>query len=168
MSAAFLGFVDDAGKFALDHRAAFLAYAKRFAGYEVEVSIRRRKTQRSDRQNKALHSMLTPWSHGEGYPIEELKRDLLIAVFGSREVTSPITGEVILVPVKPHTSQLSTAEFAELMDRSVEIAAGCGVVLELPSEYTARKVKEAKQLNRVKGVPNGGRESGSVRGVRDD
>jgi hypothetical protein len=145
----FSGFVESNGRLTLDHKAAFRAFVRRLAGEEVSVTIHKRREKRSDRQNRALHAMLTPWSHGEGYPMDELKRDLLIAVFGSAEVTSPITGEVVLVPVKPHTSKLTIAEFAELMERSVEIAAGCGVQLELPNEYRTRKKAEAKQKRRA-------------------
>lgn len=149
MIGTFVGFVEDDGRLTLDHKAAFLAFVKRFRGEEVELELRKRRTKRSDRQNKALHAMLTPWSHGEGYPMDELKRDLLIAVFGSQEVTSPITGEVVMVPTKPHTSQLTTAECAEFVGRVVEIAAGCGVILELPDEFKARKAKEAKQRRKA-------------------
>lgn len=149
MSAAFVGFVDDAGTFTLDHRGAFVAYAKRFKGNEVELELRLRKAKRSDKQNRAYHACIEPWARDEGYPIEDLKRDLLIEVFGSREVTSPVTGAVTLVPVKPHTSRLTVAEFAELMERTVEIAAGCGVILELPSEYTERQAKAAKAARKA-------------------
>jgi len=139
MSGVFVGVVSEAGTLTLDHRAAFLAYAKRFAGDEVEVELRKRRTKRSDRQNRALHAMLTPWANGEGWPIDDLKRELLCEVFGRREVTSPVTGQITYVPQQPHTSALTTVEFALLMDRAVEIAAGCGVVLELPDEYRAAK-----------------------------
>jgi hypothetical protein len=141
----FHGFVDQDGKLTLDHPKAFKAYYQRFAGDEIEIDLRKRRTKRSDRQNRAFHACITPWSRDEGYPMEDLKRDLLIEVFGSREVTSPITGAVVLVPKEPHTSTLSTAQFAELMERTVEIAAGCGIVLELPDEYKARKQAESKR-----------------------
>jgi hypothetical protein len=146
---AWRGFVDQAGKLTIGRLAAFKAYIRRFAGEEVDVDVRKRGDKRSDRQNKALHGMLTPWSHDEGYPIDELKRDLLIAVFGSKEATSPVTGEIVLVPVKPHTSKLTVRDFVEFVDRAVEIAAGCGVMLELPHEYLERKEREhAAELKR--------------------
>jgi hypothetical protein len=141
----FPGFVDDAGKLTLDHRAAFDAYAKRFKGEEVEIEIRKRRTKRSDKQNRAFHACITPWALGEGHSIEDLKKDILREVFGEREVINAITGEVRMELAEPHTSTLDTVRFAHLMERTVEIAAGCGVILELPDEFKARKQQEAKQ-----------------------
>lgn len=140
----FLGFVDDTGKLSLDHQAAFRAYAKRLAGNEVEIEIRKRRVRRSDRQNRAFHACITPWALSEGHDIEDLKDDLLREVFGLRETVNTLTGEVKHVLAEPHTSTLDTAKFAHLMERTVEIAARCGVVLELPGEFNARKQAEAK------------------------
>jgi hypothetical protein len=145
----FVGFIGPDEKIALDHPAAFRAFKRRLVGEEVELSLRKRRTKRSDKQNRAFHACITPWSKDEGYPMDDLKRDLLIEVFGSREVVSPITGAVVLVPAKPHTSQLTTQEFALLMERTVEIAAECGVQLELPDEYKTRKAQEAKRGRRA-------------------
>jgi hypothetical protein len=145
----FDGFVEPDERIALDHPAAFRAFKRLLVGEEVELSIRKRRTKRSDKQNRAFHAGITPWSRDEGYPMDDLKRDLLIEVFGSREAVSPITGAVVLVPAKPHTSQLSTQEFALLMERTVEIAEECGVLLELPEEYKTRRRDEAKRRTRA-------------------
>jgi hypothetical protein len=58
---------------------------------------------------------------------------------------SPLTGAVVVVPVEPHTSTLNTAQFAELMESAVQVAAETGYVLELPDEWKARKAKEARR-----------------------
>lgn len=92
---------------------------------------------RSSAQNRALHKMLEPWC-AEGHDIEDLKDDILRAVFGEREVVDVITGEVKKVLAEPHTSKLSKAKFSELMKRAVELAAECHVLLELPDEYRER------------------------------
>jgi hypothetical protein len=109
----------------------------KFKGQEVELEIRPRRQKRSVAQNRAIHAMLRPWCE-EGHYIDDLKRDLLKAVFGTHERVSPLTGEVELVPNKPHTSQLTVQEFSELVEKSVIIAAECGVILELPDEYKLR------------------------------
>lgn len=109
----------------------------RFATERVDVEIRRRKSKRTDRQNRALHAAWKGWADFLGYDVDELKREVLGQVFGTVEITSPITGRVEHVPVEPHTSKLDTAQFAELMDRAVEIAARTGYVLLLPDEYLA-------------------------------
>ena len=98
---------------------------------------------RSAAQNKALHVMLEPWAD-EGHDIEDLKDDVLRAVFGEREVVDAITGEIKKVLVEPHTSRLSKRKFSILMERAAQIAAECGVLLELPDEYRQRIEDERK------------------------
>lgn len=140
----FLGFVKDDGRLELDNRAAFLAYVRKFKGEEVELEIRKRRTKRSDRQNRAFHAMVTPWANEEGWAIDDLKRELMGEVFGRKEFTSPVTGEMSWTPLKFHTSKLTVQEFNLLMERAVEIAAGCGVILQLPDEYLAERKKRAR------------------------
>ena len=142
--AAFVGFVDEHGKLTLDSPQAFKAFYSRMKGEEVEVEIRKRRTKRSDVQNRAFHACITPWAHEEGHNIEDLKRDILAAVFGELEVVNAITGEVKKVLAEPHTSKLDTVKFSILMERTVELAAGCGVILQLPDEYLAEKRKKAR------------------------
>lgn len=133
----------------LDRPEQFSRYVRaKLKGEDVELEIRKRRTKRSDRQNRAYHAMLTPWAMSEGHHIEDLKDDCLREVFGEREVVNVITGEVKKVLKEPHTSTLTVAQFNELMERTVEIAADCGVILELPDEYKARKAKEARQSKR--------------------
>ena len=146
MTATFRGFVDDSGVFTLDplDAAKFKAYRQRFKGEECEFDFRKRRTKRSQRQNAAYHAMLTPWAHQEGHNIEHLKRVCLEEVFGLAEAVHPLTGEVTTTLKEPHTSTLSTVQFAELMERTCELAAGCGVILELPDEYKQRRANEAR------------------------
>lgn len=141
---AFMGFVSEEGKLTLDSPAAFKAFYKRFAGYEVEVEIRKKRTKRSDAQNRAFHACITPWAAEEGHNIEDLKQDILREVFGELETVNAITGEVKKVLAEPHTSKLDTVKFSVLMERTVELAAGCGVILLLPDEYLAERKKKAK------------------------
>lgn len=144
----FVGFVEKEGAITLDavfdHPAAVLAFLARFRGDEIEGEFRKRRTKRSDKQNRAYHALLSEWAREEGHNIEDLKDDCLREVFGEREVVNVLTGEVRKVLAEPHTSTLDTTRFAHLMERSVELAAGCGVILELPDEWKARKAKEAK------------------------
>jgi hypothetical protein len=144
----FLAFVDRDGTCTLDHPAAYRAFIRRLAGEEVEIEVRKRRTKRSDRQNRAFHACITPWALQEGHNIEDLKDDLLREIFGEREVVNALTGEVRKVLAEPHTSTLDTAKFAHLMERTVELAAGCGVILELPDEFNARKQAEAKRARK--------------------
>lgn len=108
------------------------------SGQRYVVTVELMKEKRSDRQNRALHALLSPWADSEGHDIDDLKRDVLREVFGTREVVNAVTGEIEHVLVQPHTSKLNTEQFAFLMNRAVEIAAECGVLLELPDEYRQR------------------------------
>ena len=145
-SALFHGFCDDDGTFKLDFPSAFKAYvAKRFKGEEITIEVYKRRTKRSDRQNKFLHAALAGWARDLGYDIEDLKDALLEQVFGLREMVNPLSGEVKHALAQPHTSTLTTAQFSELCERMIEIAAGTGYIIELPEEFKARKAKEARR-----------------------
>lgn len=144
--AVFLGRVDDEGKIHLDFPQQQKAYCKRkLAGKCVDVIIGEQGELKTRLQEAGFHAMIMPWARSEGHDIEDLKDDLLRAIFGEREHVNPITGEVRMVLREPHTSKLSRAKYSELIERSADIAAGCGVILELPHEYTERKRKEQKQ-----------------------
>jgi hypothetical protein len=143
-SGIFPASVSDDGTTLHLNRPQFRAFLKRFAGQCVELELRLFQAKRSLRQNRGFHAMLQPWVR-EGYPIDELKRDLLMAVFGTAEMVSPVTGEVRLVPCEPHTSTLSVRQFSELIERTLEIAAECGVILQAPDEYTRQHAALARK-----------------------
>jgi dGTP triphosphohydrolase len=145
-TATFHGFCDESGTFTLDVPAAFRAYvAKRFKGEEVTLEVYKRRTKRSDKQNRYLHAALTGWARDLGYDIEDLKDALLEQVFGRREIVNPLTGEVKHALAQPHTSTLSTAQFSELVERMVEIAAGTGYIIELPDEFKTRSHRASRE-----------------------
>ena len=145
MTGLFVGFVNAEGRLQLDFPAQFKAFAKKFTGEEVELEIRKRKAKRSQKQNAGFHAMVTPWARDEGHQIDELKRDLLVEIFGTVEHTNPITGVVSLVPAKKHTSGLSVQEFCLLIEETMRIAAECGYILVSPEEYKLAKEAAAKQ-----------------------
>lgn len=149
----FLGFVADDGKFKLDFPAQFRAYAgrKEFRGEEVEIEFRKRRTKRSDRQNRALWAALTPWAHELGYEPTELKNELMALLWGYEEAASPLTGELRIIPNKSRSSRLSTREMSELMEFAAVKAAETGYVMELPDEFKARKqaARAAKKASRA-------------------
>lgn len=132
------------GRVAFDVPAAVTAYCKaKFAGLRVDVEIRARKGKRNDRQNRAFHACLTRWSQAiGGYPVDDIKRELLGLQWGYIVQQSPITGEITKRLVKPHTSRLNTAEFAELFDLAAIEAAKTGHVMEMPDEFIQRRQKQ--------------------------
>jgi len=147
--ALFVGTVDAEGAIHLDHPTQQKAYCKRkLAGQCIDILIAPAGLLKSRLQESGYHAMLSRWAHDEGHRIDDLKRDLLRAVFGEMEHTNPITGEIQMVLREPHTSKLSRAKYSELIERTLEIAAECGVILEAPGEYKNRKAKEARKAAR--------------------
>lgn len=92
--------------------------------------------------------MLGPWAK-EGHRIDDLKADLLREIFGEMEHVNPITGEVTMVLREPHTSTLNRVQYSELIERTLQIAAECGVVLRAPHEYRKAKEAAAKKAQKV-------------------
>ena len=131
----FGGVVKD-GKVRLEERSRFLAYLKAFEGMPIQISIKRRQSQRSLDQNA--------WAWGVAYPIlaaawgydadehEDLHYGLVAKCFG--EHFDKRMGA--MVPNK-RSSRLSTTEFSEYMEWLVRYAAKAGVSVPLPGEAEA-------------------------------
>lgn len=142
--AVFRGVCDKDGRIHLDHPSQQVAYCKaKFADQSIEVLIAPIGAAKTRLQEQGFHSMIAPWARDEGHRIDDLKRDLLRAVFGEQEHTNPITGEITMVLRQPHTSKLNRAQYRELIERTLDIAAECGVVLVAPDEY--KRLKEQKR-----------------------
>lgn len=142
----FLAVVDAEGELQFEFPQQQRAYCKRkLAGQCVDVIVCEQGLMKSRLQEKGFHAMITPWAKGEGHRLDDLKVDLLRAIFGEQEHTNPITGEVSMVLREPHTSTLSRAKYSELIERTLEIAGECGVILEAPQEYRQRKEREARK-----------------------
>lgn len=148
--ALFPGLVDADGKVHLESPQQQRAYCrKKFAGKCVDVMIAEQGLLKSRLQECGFHAMISPWAKAEGHRIDDLKRDILRAVFGEMEHVNPITGEVEMVLREQHTSKLSRAKYSELIERALEIGAECGQILEAPHEYRQRKAKEAAKRGRA-------------------
>lgn len=148
--AIFLGTVDADGAIHLDFPRQQRAYCKaKLAGQCVDVIIVPQGHAQTRLQRDGFHSMIQPWAREEGHRIDDLKRDILRAVFGEMEHLNPITGEVSMVLREPHTSKLNRAQYSELIERTLDIAAECGVVLEAPSEYRRRKEQDTRKRQRT-------------------
>jgi hypothetical protein len=118
------------------------AYFRSLVGKPVEIIVRKKRNKRTLDQNSALHVLLTQWAYEEGHEVDDLKRDLLGTVFGWSEKASPLTAQRL--PLKPHTSDLSVEEMSFLIERTLQLAAECGVHLESPGEYKERKQRDWK------------------------
>jgi hypothetical protein len=58
--ASFLGFVDDAGHFALDNRAAFKAALQKFKGYEVVLKLTKRPRMQGTQSMRYYRGVVIP------------------------------------------------------------------------------------------------------------
>lgn len=104
------------------------------AGKRIEVVIRRRRSQRSLDQNAYWHAVpFRLLADAFGYDkdeISDLKLALMGECWGYRR--DPISGRDL--PVKPHTSDMTTAEGAEFTEWLVRFGAKLGVIVPLPNE----------------------------------
>lgn len=144
--AVFPATIDADGRVRLDFPAQQRAFCKRkYAEQAVDVIIAPQGHAKTRLQEQGFHAMIAPWAREEGHRIDDLKRDLLREIFGQQEHTNPITGEVSMVLREPHTSKLNRAQYCELIERTLDIGAACGVVLVAPNEYKELKEKDRKR-----------------------
>lgn len=141
--------IDASGRVSFAHPGQARAWLRsKFAGQCIVAQFYEHGKKKTDRQSRGFHAMLQPWA-AQGHRIEDLKHDLLEAIFGTIEVTSPVTGEVKHVLAEPHTSTLTRRQYIQLIDQTLEIAAGCGVLLMAPDEYRRAKEAEARKAARA-------------------
>jgi len=148
----FNGRVDAQGRIVWDFPHQVAAYrrhlfAKTGDGH-ITATFYPMRTKRSDRQNRALHALLTPWARERGWTVDDLKTTMLGIAFGHIERVMPVTGEVVKVLAEPHTSRLDVTKFCFLIEEVLRVAAEDDFWLESPEEY--RKAKEAERKKAAK------------------
>jgi hypothetical protein len=88
------------------------AHLRSLAGKDVEIVIRKRRTQRSLQQNKYLHTVVFPLLAKEFCDsVEGVKFDLMGEKWGWTYTKSGNH-----MPVKPHTSEMTVEECTEFID----------------------------------------------------
>jgi hypothetical protein len=148
----FLGYAHPSGKLDLDFPPQFKARVRELAGKdgaEVEITLSASGNNRTRRQEKGFHAMVTPWARKRGDRIAYLKQWLLAEIFGTHLFTVPGTDLAIEVLAEPQTSKLTRRQYCELIEGAMQLAAEKdGYYLTAPDEY--RKAKEAarKQVAR--------------------
>lgn len=106
------GFCDDSGNFSLDKRGQFREWVKKFAGFEVVVSVEKKKVSRSLEQNAYWWAVPVQILAEElGYTPSQMHYALLGECFGYREGPA---GHAI--PNVPSSSDLTVDEFKKLID----------------------------------------------------
>lgn len=132
---------DDGSKLDFDYPDDYREHIKQLAGHEVEIEIRKRRSTRSDRQSRWMHSFLRPLAKRLGTTLEELKLIGLVANWGTHDVMG------FTVPVKPNTSKLNTEEHADLCEWYVQKAAELDppFLILYPEEFKREKKKQQKK-----------------------
>lgn len=132
----FHGHMSDDGKLELaeserDRRRAYFQY---LAGKDIEIVIRKERTQRSIDQNAYLHAGPFPiLAEHCGNTLAEIKFELMGACWGWKTLQS---GHV--VPVKIHTADMTVEECTKFIDWLMPFALETfGVQLPLPHEVAA-------------------------------
>lgn len=134
----FTGHVTERGELLLTpaEAAPRRRHLQALAGLDVEIVVRKRRTQRSLKQNAYWHDVPFPLLlEACGYDsIEELKYDLMGTCWGW---TRTKAGHEI--PIKAHTSELTTAEGAYFTEWLVQFGAQLPrpVIIPLPNEAEA-------------------------------
>lgn len=135
----FIGTVDEQGRVHADFPTQMQEFNRaHFAGHEVEIEIRKRRSKRSLKQNAAYHASIQPLAEFLGYTVEELKLAMLGGCFGWKTVNG------VQLPERLHTSDLNTEEFSDLMAYTNQIAAEHDILILDPSQWKAEKRKRGK------------------------
>lgn len=129
-------------RFIPDYEKEYNAHLAELDGYEVEQVVRKRRSKRSDRQNRWLWSFLRPFAEHLGYQPEELLMIGLVAVFGTHDVMG------YTVPKEPHSSKLNTDQFSDLCEWFVQKAAEVDFLVLYPEEFKRQKKEQQKRAQK--------------------
>ncbi len=128
----FFGSVNSDGILKIRDRNGFDKYLKQFAEKDVTIDIKRKKSKRSDCQNRFFHSWVGLLAEHLGYSSDEMK-DILKYKFLRIEELDEMTGETFIYC--KNTSRLNKSEFS---DFCTEIQNWCEemfkIKLPLPGE----------------------------------
>lgn len=149
----FNGRVDATGKVTWDFPHQVAAYRRHLftktGDGVITASFYPLRSKRTDRQNRALHAMLTPWARERGWTVDALKAAVLGLAFGHVEQVAPITGEVVKVLAEPKTSHLDVTKFCHLIETVLETAAEDDFWIDAPEEYTRAKAAALKKAAKL-------------------
>lgn len=139
----FHGVVEPGGKLVVHRREAMEQHIKSLSGGPVEIAIRRRRSQRTLKQNALHWAVIVPAiAEALGYDrheYEQVHYALVAKCFGTDR--DPITG--LEVP-KARSSRLTTTQFNELIEWEVRFAAqDLGVAIMLPDDIPMSAYGEA-------------------------
>ena len=128
----YFGHVDSEGKLKIRDRKGFDNYLLQFKEKDVTIDVKKKKSKRSDEQNKFFHSWCNLLAEHLGYSKDEMK-EILKFKFLKIEEINDMTGEIFTYTKS--TAKLNKSEFA---DFCTEIQDWCmnmfKIKLPLPNE----------------------------------
>lgn len=133
--------IDAQGRPKFAHPGQAYAYLRQYANSLIAGQFFPFRGKRSDRQNRAVHVLISLWGKERGWHPDTLKQFVLGRIFGWLEFVDPLSGEVIKVLAEPHSSKLPMDKFCLLIEGVLTLAAEDGVWLQSPEEY--RRAKES-------------------------
>ncbi len=120
------------GLLVLDRPKDHAKHVRSLAGQFVEVTIRKQRTQRSEKQSRYYFGVvIAVIADHLGYEKDELHE--LLAMRFLRLDDDPVTGS----PRRKRTPKTDTAEFSEYVEQCVRFGAELGVVIPAPGEVAA-------------------------------
>lgn len=127
LNPVFPAYVNDRSQVIIRDRESFDNYAKTLRGSELEVIIRKRKSQRSSQQNRYYFGVVvTLIGDYCGYDADDMHEALAMKFL--RIEDCPITGS----PRRKRTPKTNTKEFADYVDQCIRFGAELGVVIPEP------------------------------------
>lgn len=106
---------------------------KRFPeGAHVVIRVQIERPRRSNQQNRFWHGVVIPlFAEHCGYDFEDMKDELALKLL-PKTIVDMQSGEEKIVP--GHTSDLTTKEFNELIERAQRLGAEMGLYIPDPNE----------------------------------
>jgi len=119
----------DGGAIEIRDKTEFMKYLRGLDGKEVEVVVRRLRSQRSSQANRFYWGVVIALMAEEfGYDKQEMHE--VLAMRFLRIEDCPITGS----PRRKRTPDCDTKEFAEYVDACIRLATEHGVYIPAPGE----------------------------------
>jgi len=137
----FVGFVDRGGKLSIDRLDHFKAFVKHFAGEEVEIEVRKRRSRRSLKANAFYWAAVLPPIKAklEGWTLEQVHEAMKAKFLATEDM------ELGLWKIGS-SRKLNVEEFAEYLDSIILWAAETlGVVIEVPEQPKAAAAKQSQR-----------------------
>ena len=130
MKLTYFGRVEN-GLLKLRNRKQLSEELKQFEGKDVEITFERKRSKRSDNQNRYWWACMTILANDMGYRKDEM-HEICKFMFLKAEKVNEATGEVF--EYLRSSTELNKMEFADMTSNLIQWASEHGIILPLPNE----------------------------------